>query len=65
MSGVMWDKIFITTELRGLQIIDVSDPVNPFRIGTVQTQYAKGVTADDKYIYVADEEEGLIIISIP
>ena len=59
------NKIFITTELRGLQIIDVSDPVNPFRIGTVQTQYAKGVTADDEYIYVADEDEGLIVISIP
>ncbi len=59
------NKIYITTELRGLQIIDVSNPDSPFRIGTVPTQYAKGVTADDNYIYVADEDEGLIIISIP
>jgi hypothetical protein len=59
------NKIYISTELRGLQIIDVSNPADPVRIGTVQTQYAKGVTADDKYIYVADEDEGLVIISIP
>jgi hypothetical protein len=59
------NKIYITTEQRGLQIIDVTNPTNPVRIGTVQTKYAKGVTADDKYIYVADEDEGLIIISIP
>ncbi len=58
-------KIFITTETKGLQIIDVSNPQNPVRIGTVETLYAKGVTADDNYIYVADENEGLIIVSIP
>lgn len=59
------NKIYITTELRGLQIIDVSNPNSPARIGTVQTQFAKGITGDDQYIYVADEDEGLIIISIP
>jgi hypothetical protein len=59
------NKIYITTEQRGLQIIDVSDPTAPVRIGTVPTEYAKGVTADDNYIYVADEDEGLIVISIP
>ena len=58
-------KVYITTELRGLQIIDVSNPSAPYRIGTIQTGYAKGVTADDHFIYVADEDEGLIIISIP
>jgi hypothetical protein len=58
-------KVFITTELRGLQIIDVSNPSSPSRIGTVQTAYAKGVTADDHYIYIADEQEGLVIVSIP
>lgn len=58
-------KVYVATELRGLQIIDVSNPSAPSRIGTIQTAYAKGVTADDHYIYVADEEEGLIIISIP
>ena len=58
-------KAYVTTELRGLQIIDVSNINSPTRIGTVETAYALGVAADDKYIYVADENEGLIIISIP
>lgn len=58
-------KVFITTELRGLQIIDVSNVTVPVRIGTVETKFAMGITADDTYIYVADEDEGLIIISIP
>jgi len=58
-------KAFVTTELRGLQIIDVSNVTSPFLIGTVATEYALGLTADDNYIYVADEKEGLIIVSIP
>ena len=58
------NKVYVTTELRGLQIIDVSNVNSPSRIGTVETAFALGVTADDKYIYVADENEGLIIISI-
>ena len=58
-------KAYVTTELRGLQIIDVSNINSPSRIGTVETSYALGVAVDDKYIYVADENEGLIIISIP
>ena len=59
------NKVYVTTELRGLQIIDVSNINSPVRIGTVQTSYALGVTADDKHIYVTDEDEGLIIVSIP
>jgi hypothetical protein len=58
-------KAYVTTELRGLQIIDVSNVTAPVRIGTVETQYAMGLAVDDNYIYVADQKEGLIIISIP
>ena len=56
---------YVTTGLRGLQIFDVSNLYSPVRIGTVQTKLAKGLAVDDKYIYVADESEGLVIISIP
>jgi hypothetical protein len=31
----------------------------------VQTEYARGLAVDDRYVYVADENEGLVIISIP
>lgn len=57
--------IFMTTEIYGLQIIDVSDVTKPFLVGMVKTAFALGLEIDDKYIYLADETEGLIIISIP
>jgi len=53
-------KVYITAS--GLQIYDVSSPSNPKIIGIVDTEYALGVTVDANYIYVADKEEGLIII---
>ncbi|MBK9097241.1 MAG: hypothetical protein IPM14_03795 [bacterium] len=59
------NKVYLTTELRGLQIFDVSNLYSPVRVGTVQTKYTMAVTLDDKYVYVADEQEGLIIISKP
>jgi hypothetical protein len=58
-------KIYMTTELSGLQIINVADVTNPYLIGSVETAFAKGIDMDEKYIYIADEEEGLIIISVP
>ncbi|MCX6234779.1 MAG: hypothetical protein NT175_08650 [Bacteroidetes bacterium] len=58
-------RIYLTTETRGLQIIDVSDVTEPYLIGLLETAYALGLDMDEKYIYVADEDEGLIIISIP
>jgi len=59
------NKVFVTTELSGLQIFDVTNLTSPVRIGTVETEHAMGLTIDDNYVYVADEVEGLIIISIP
>lgn len=57
--------IYMTAELSGLQVIDVSDITNPFLIGSVDTDYALGLTVDDKYVYIADEDMGLIVISKP
>ncbi len=58
-------KVYMTAEEGGLQIINVADPTKPTLIGLVKTEYALGVDADNDYIYVADEDEGLIIVSIP
>ncbi|MDT3697370.1 MAG: hypothetical protein ROY99_13385 [Ignavibacterium sp.] len=59
------DKIFITTETRGLQIIDVSDLSKPKRIAAVTTKYAMGIYVEDQYVYVADQQEGIVIVKIP
>lgn len=64
---IMWedDLVYMTVELGGLQIIDVSDPTAPYLVGEIETEYALGVHADEDYVYVADEKEGLIIIQKP
>jgi len=59
------NKAYVTTGQRGLQIFDVSNLSAPVRIGTVESKLAMGLAVDDKYVYVADESEGLVIISIP
>ena len=59
------NKIYMTAEERGLQVIDIVDINNPTLIGSVDSEFALGIDMDDNYIYLSDEKEGLIIISIP
>ncbi len=59
------DRLYITTQGRGLQMVSISDPYSPQPLGVVKSGYANGVALDDNYIYVADREEGIIIIEIP
>lgn len=59
------NRLYVTTELRGLQILGVENPAAPRLIGAIETKYALGVAVDDHYVYVSDETEGLIIIAIP
>lgn len=60
-----YNNVYVTTGVRGLQIFDVSNIQSPVRTGTVGTKNARGLATDEKYIYVADDTEGLIIIAIP
>jgi len=59
------NRIYLTAEKGGLQIIDVSNMLSPVRIGQIDLQYPLGIDADDHYLYIADEIEGLVIVSIP
>jgi len=59
------NRIYLSAQLGGLQIIDVTDITAPKLLGAVETKYALGLDMDDQYIYLADEDEGIIIISIP
>lgn len=58
-------RIYMTAEMSGLQIIDVTDVTTPYLLGSVDTEFALGLDVNEDYIFVADEDEGLIIISIP
>ncbi|MHC1774577.1 MAG: LVIVD repeat-containing protein [Lentimicrobium sp.] len=57
--------VYMTTGKSGLQVIDVSVVSSPVLAGSVDTEYALGMAMDDKYLYIADELEGLIVISKP
>lgn len=59
------NRIYMTAELGGLQIIDVSNVAAPKLIGAIETKFALGIDMDENYLYVADEDEGIIIVSIP
>ena len=58
-------RVYLAAQKGGLQIIDVADASNPDLFGIVEMEYAQGLDIDGKYIYVADEEDGLFTISIP
>jgi hypothetical protein len=59
------NRVYLSAQLGGLQIIDVSDHTAPKLLGAVETKYALGSDMDENYIYLADEDEGVLIISIP
>ena len=58
-------RLYVTTELRGLQVLSVQDPAAPSLIAAIHSSYALGVAVDQHYVYVSDETEGLIIVAIP
>jgi hypothetical protein len=58
-------RVYVTTEGRGLQVFAVANPASPQLVGAVGTEYAIGVCIGQGYLYVADRDEGLLVISIP
>lgn len=59
------NRVYLASELSGLQIIDVTDVTSPKLNGVIETTYAMGLEIDENYVYVADEEAGIIVVSIP
>jgi len=58
-------KVFMCCGLGGFQVVDVSDYTSPVILGILETTYASGLDMDENYIYVADEENGLLVITPP
>ena len=54
--------VYMTTETRGLKVFSVVDPMNPLLSGSAETKYAMGIDIKGNYIYIADEDEGLVVI---
>lgn len=57
--------VYMTARTGGLQVIDVSNVSSPKIVGLVETEYSLGLDMDEDYLYVADEELGVLVISIP
>jgi Tfp pilus assembly protein FimT len=62
---VVGNYAYVADQNSGLQIIDISNPINPTLTGTYDTPgIAFGVAVVDNYAYVADQAAGLQIIDI-
>ncbi len=58
--AVSGNYAYVADEDAGLQVIDVSNPANPQRVGGYDTSgYANGVAVSGNYAYVADVRCGL------
>ncbi len=60
---VYGDHAFIADGSEGLQVIDVSDPTSPDIVGNYSTPYAHGVFVNEDYVFLADRDLGLIILT--
>jgi hypothetical protein len=58
-------RIYLTAETGGFQIIDVTDVTKPRLVGALETKFSLGLDMDESYIYVADEDNGFMVIAIP
>ena len=63
--AVSGNYAYVAIEWAGLQVIDVSNPANPRRVGGYDTGgHAWGVAVSGNYAYVADREGGLQVIDV-
>ena len=59
------DYAYITAAAAGVHIVDISDPLNPVKVSTFDTDgYPRDGAIDGDYFYAADSGAGLTIIDI-
>jgi len=59
------DLAYLIVGVKGLLVIDLSDPINPVEIGSHSTRgYAQAIALDGNKAYIADRGEGLLIIDL-
>lgn len=58
-------NLFITMELQGMAIYDISDPLEPAYLSNIETEgSAKNIEVQGSYAYVADGSSGFYMINI-
>jgi hypothetical protein len=58
-------RVYLTAQRGGLHILDITNPTTPRVLGRLDLKQAMGLEMDDTYIYVADNVDGLVVISKP
>lgn len=59
------NTVYLSSQRGGFHIVDITDVSNPVAKGRLFMNQSMGFDMNEKYIYVADTNDGLIIISIP
>lgn len=55
---------FITSGQAGVHIIDLSDTINPKILSIIKSKYAKHCEVKNNILFIADLEEGLVIVDV-
>jgi hypothetical protein len=55
---------YVCADSSGLQIVDVSEPVQPVLLGELSSSGAIDVSVEDGMAYVADWDEGFLVIDV-
>ena len=59
------DFAYISAAAAGVHIVDISEPLNPVKVSTFDTEgYPRDGVIDGDYFYAADSHKGLTIIDI-
>ncbi len=58
------DVAYLSTGWKGINIVDINDPLLPKLIGSVGNRYSNNVTVKDNYLYISSGWEGLEIYDI-
>lgn len=63
--AISGNYVYVAEGLAGLQIIDISDPVRPSILGSVDMPgFANDITVSGDYAYIADGSSGIIVLDI-
>ncbi len=57
------NRLLVADGSEGLAVLDISDPTRPTMVGQYIVKDAKSVWADNDYIYLGTEHDGLLIIN--
>ena len=61
---VSGNEAYVADGRAGLQVLDITEPVSPLRLGGNSNWTAAAVTADSRSVYVASESDGLVIFDL-